>query len=93
MSPCPSESTLRCVGSSAIPDDRYAAIEEHLEECEHCNAALERLVRAGLVDPDNLPKREECPRIPGFEIRRELGRGAMGVVYQAWHPPLSASWR
>jgi hypothetical protein len=30
-----------------------------------------------------LPGPERCPRIPGFVIQHELGRGAMGVVYLA----------
>jgi eukaryotic-like serine/threonine-protein kinase len=88
MLPCPSELTLRSIGSNAISDDRYVAIEKHVEECPQCAAALERLVHAGLEAPDTLPNSEESPRIPGFEIRRELGRGAMSVVYRAWQPAL-----
>ena len=31
----------------------------------------------------DLPDSERLPRIPGFEVQSELGRGAMGVVYLA----------
>ncbi len=88
MSPCPSDSTLRSLGTDALADAGYAAIEEHVENCPQCKAALERLVRGGPGPPDCLPDPEQWPQIPGFEIRRELGRGPMSVVYQAWQPRL-----
>jgi eukaryotic-like serine/threonine-protein kinase len=88
MLPCPSEATLKSFGINAPSDATYAAIEEHVEACAQCQAALERLVRAGSVSPVALPDSGEWPHIPGFEIERELGRGAMSVVYQAWQPSL-----
>ena len=84
MSPCPSEGTLRSLGIDVMASGSYAAIEAHIENCPRCKATLERLVRGQANSSTSLPDVEQWPVVPGFEIRRELGRGAMGVVYQAW---------
>jgi serine/threonine protein kinase len=59
----------------------------------HCQAILERMAADASVSLRPGPSRpadpDHPPTIPGFVIERELGRGAMGVVYQAWQPHLA----
>ena len=85
MSSCPGKWTLRFLGTDALGDATFSAIEEqHVEELPgDVKSVLERLAhRRG--DPEcALPGPARSPRIPGFEIQSELGRGAMGVVYLA----------
>jgi serine/threonine protein kinase len=83
MPSCPGEGALRFLGTDALGDGTYAAIEQHVEGCQKCQALLERLAHRRPDLMVDLPDPERWPRIPGFEIQSELGRGAMGVVYLA----------
>ncbi len=93
MSACPTPETLHrlaCDSSSVSP---FAALEAHVQICANCQEVLERLAADGYGSEGCGPSRpaepEHPPTIPGFVIERELGRGAMGVVYQAWQPQLA----
>jgi tetratricopeptide (TPR) repeat protein len=59
----------------------------HIEACPDCRDFLERQVRGGLEplarEEASFTRPDGVPRIDGFVIERELGRGAMGVVYLA----------
>ena len=83
MSSCPGDRTLRLLGTDVLGDATYGAIEQHVEGCPECKALLERLAHRRPDPTAVLPGPERWPRIPGFEIQSELGRGAMGVVYLA----------
>ncbi len=82
-SPCPGEEILRSLGTDALDEASFDAVEEHVEGCPDCQAILERLARRRPGLRLVLPGPERLPRIPGFAIQHELGRGAMGVVYLA----------
>ena len=73
-------------------ESNFAEIEEHISGCRACKTRLNRLARdceATQVEAPSLPPLQDLfPVIPGFEFRRELGRGGMGIVYLAWQPTL-----
>ena len=83
MLSCPGENSLRSVGTRALDDPTYVAIEQHVEECPACKERVECLAHACSDLPLLLPGLKQLPSIPGFEVHHELGRGAMGVVYLA----------
>ena len=83
MSCCPGEKTLRSLAAGAVGDLTFAAIEMHVESCPACKMVVEQLARNGSERSPLFLAPERWPDIPGFSIERELGRGAMGVVYLA----------
>ncbi|MEW4569061.1 serine/threonine-protein kinase [Tautonia sp. JC769] len=88
LASCPSLGELRQLESDSLDDATFAALEAHLERCARCRSRLEQLLAdaSGFLDSPSVPEPDRSggpPSIPGFVVRRELGRGAYGVVYLA----------
>ncbi len=84
---CPSRAELAEIGTGAFAGSCPPGMATHIEGCAECREFLKRSVEDGLASHPwalaGLPTPDALPRIDGFIIERELGRGAMGVVYLA----------
>ncbi len=93
MVDCPPAAVLARLGTEMMMEaETLDAVEGHIESCIACQERLQRLAQADAFGEQLttllLPGSAETPRIPGFVIERELGRGSTGVVYQALEPNL-----
>ena len=89
MTNCPSEATLRLIGTEAVGEATFAGLEGHVEQCPDCQKILEAATKAVPQATHPAPARNTPPTLPGLVIERELGRGGASVVYLAWEPALN----
>jgi eukaryotic-like serine/threonine-protein kinase len=92
MSSCPSDQTLARLGDDSPDRVEWTAVEVHVQNCEKCVVRLEKLLShesARATATASLPAEEHLPKIRGFDIDGEIGRGGMGVVYRAWETKLA----
>ncbi|MBL8921565.1 MAG: protein kinase [Myxococcaceae bacterium] len=77
---CPQPRELNALAAGTLTAERAAELRAHLATCSTCaTSSLAQTTPAGA-----LPSGPTAPPIVGrYELERELGRGAMGLVYLA----------
>ncbi|MGD8453214.1 MAG: tetratricopeptide repeat protein [Phycisphaerae bacterium] len=103
-SACPDAATLAAFIRGEAPAEQLDALAAHLDECRVCRERCERDPEQLAFD-DNLrwadqagrevqtdvsiPLRQFREALPEYEVIREIGRGGMGIVFEARHVTLN----
>ncbi|MFO0594651.1 MAG: protein kinase [Myxococcaceae bacterium] len=88
----PAEEVLERIARGAVAPTVTEA--EHLRSCDECSAIVSALMRAAsgfettLRTPRPVPLADAPLRLGRYEVKRLLGEGAMGRVFEAWDPQL-----
>ena len=98
---CPSDDALGALARRQLGGDEAEQLQQHLDGCESCRATMIAAIRGGAFtqQPPGDAPRDSTPRVPysplssgsrvgRYEVRRLIGSGGMGDVYEAYDPEL-----
>ncbi len=99
----PSDEDLERYVVRALAAEESARIERHLDDCGDCRELVSALMADDGVADDRVTTQREEPTAPAgplmlqpgeviegkYRLIRVVGRGAMGLIYEAHHEPLN----
>jgi serine/threonine protein kinase len=83
-SSCPDTEAICGFLDGRLDEVDRGALERHFDGCPSCRRVLVEVGRAAGAEPVAAPR----AHVGRYEIRREIGAGGMGVVYEGWDPAL-----
>ncbi|HET9987210.1 MAG TPA: protein kinase, partial [Kofleriaceae bacterium] len=79
---CAGDNTVAALIEGALDGTAARRLEVHLDGCAHCRRLIADLGRGlSAIDPHRMPSEGEV--VGRYTIRRAIGVGGMGVVYEA----------
>jgi tetratricopeptide (TPR) repeat protein len=87
---CLGEETIIAFAAGTYPVGLREDVEAHLNECSDCYRLVaiaarnvSRKIAVDLAEMTTTPGDDELTRLDNFELLRVIGRGGMGIVYEA----------
>lgn len=86
-STCPDENTLTAYLDGSLQQGHHVALQAHIEQCHDCTELLVHMAHL-LIPAPSAPLSPVGQTIQQYHVKRPLGKGGMGMVFEAFDTQL-----